>query len=98
MFVHTVFFWLERKLTAEQVREFRGGLETLRGIGTASACHIGRPAKTNRPVVDRTYDFALTVIFADQAGHDAYQNDPVHLAFVKNFSPYWIRVAVYDAE
>jgi hypothetical protein len=45
-----------------------------------------------------TYDFAITGIFADIAGHDAYQVHPVHTAFVARFKSYWTRVQIYDAQ
>ncbi|MFM8334667.1 MAG: Dabb family protein [Opitutaceae bacterium] len=35
---------------------------------------------------------------ADVAGHDAYQVDPLHLAFVERFKTFWNRVQIYDAE
>ena len=34
----------------------------------------------------------------DMAAHDAYQVDPLHTAFVQQFSGHWQRVVIYDAE
>ncbi|MBI2432587.1 MAG: Dabb family protein [Candidatus Hydrogenedentes bacterium] len=96
MFVHSVFFWLKPGLTADQVRAFRGGLETLRGVASARAVYIGEAAATSRPVVDRSYTFGLTVLLEDLAGHDAYQADPIHLAFVREYAKDWERVVIYD--
>jgi hypothetical protein len=67
-------------------------------ISAAEAVHVGTPAPTPpRPVIDTSYDFALTVLVQDVAAHDAYQADPIHLAFVAAFKPFWDRVQIYDA-
>lgn len=100
MLVHTVLFWLDKKLRDDQITEFRLGLETLKQIKSAETVHIGTPANTPpRPrVILSTYDFCLTVILKDIQAHDAYQVDPIHKQFVETYSSYWKRVRVYDAD
>lgn len=99
MLVHTVYFWLRKDLTSQDRETFRTeGLESLRGIASVSQYFVGTPAPiTPRPVVDATYSFSITAIFADVAAHDSYQVDPVHRAFVERFKSYWERVQIYDA-
>ena len=58
---------------------------------------IGVPAATSRPVIDRSYTFALVVMFDDLVGHDAYQEHPIHKAFVENFSGHWTKVQIFDS-
>lgn len=100
MFVHTVVFYLRGDLTEYQKTEFRQeGLESLRPIKSVDALYVGTPAAIPpRPVVDASYTFAITALFADLAGHNAYQIDPAHLAFVNRFKGYWTKVQIYDAE
>lgn len=98
MLVHSVYFWLRGDLTPEQVLAFRGGLESLREVPSVSDLYVGTPAPTDRPVIDRTYSFALVVMLRGMPEHDAYQVHPVHKAFVEQFSAYWDRVLIYDAE
>lgn len=99
MLVHTVYFWLKPELTAAQRADFRRGVESLAGIKAIAAAYIGAPAQTaKRPIIDDSYSVALTVICRDVAAHDAYQVDPIHLAFVERFKTYWVRVQIYDAE
>jgi hypothetical protein len=99
MLVHTVYFWLKPELTAPQCAEFRKGVESLGGIKAVKAIYVGTPAKTpKRPIIDDSYSFALTVVCDDLAGHDAYQVDPLHLAFVERFKTFWNRVQIYDAD
>ena len=98
MLVHTVYFWLKPELTPPQRAEFRRGVESLAGIRAVEAVYVGTPAATvQRPVVDDTYSFALTVICKDIEAEKQYQVDPLHLAFVNSFKSFWSRVQIYDA-
>jgi hypothetical protein len=99
MLVHNVFFFLRKDLSEDQVTEFRAGLESLKQIQIAESVYIGTPAEVaERPVLDKSYDFCLTVIFKDIACHDAYQADPVHQNFIGSFKELWEKVKVYDAD
>jgi Stress responsive A/B Barrel Domain len=98
MFVHAVYFWLDRNLTRADEERFRQRLEELGAIPTVKHCFVGRPAATNRPIIDRTYSFALTLVFADSAGQDAYQVHPIHTKFVEDCAKMWIRVYICDSE
>ncbi|HLP03700.1 MAG TPA: Dabb family protein [Opitutaceae bacterium] len=98
MLVHLVRFYLRPDLSAERRAALRAGLESLRTIPTVRQLFIGTPAPVPaRPVVDNEYGFALTVLFDDLAGHDAYQSHPTHLKFVADHKDCWTRVAVVDA-
>jgi hypothetical protein len=97
MFVHSVYFWLDRSLDPARRAAFEQGVRSLGTIPTLRQFQVGRPAGGDRPVIDRTYDFALLTVFDDQAGHDAYQVHPTHLAFVRDHARDWIQVRVYDS-
>jgi hypothetical protein len=99
MLYHCVYFWLKPGLTVAQRAEFGRGVESLAGIKSVKKVAVGAPAATERrPVIDATYDIALIVTCKDVAAHDAYQVDPVHLAFVERFKTFWTRVQIYDSE
>ena len=99
MLFHNVYFWLKPELTPAQRAEFRRGVESLGGIKAVDRISVGVPAKTERrPVIDHSFDVALIVQCRDVAAHDAYQVDPLHLAFVANFKTCWTRVQIYDSE
>ncbi|NCG08842.1 MAG: Dabb family protein [Verrucomicrobia bacterium] len=99
MLIHTVCFWLRENLKTEERAEFQNGLESLKGIASAAAVHVGTPAATEaRPVIDDSYDYCLTVVLEDLAAHDAYQVDPLHRDFLARFAAYWERVCIYDAD
>ncbi len=98
MFIHAVYFWLKQDLTLEQQADFLRGLRTLPAVETIYRGHIGIPAKTERDVIDSSYDYALVCEFADQTAQDAYQVHPIHLQFVQDCAQYWTRVQVFDSE
>ena len=99
MLVHTVYFWLKPELTEAQRADFRRGVESLAAIKAVERLYVGVPARTlKRPIIDASYSLMLTVVCKDVAGHDAYQVDPIHTAFVGRFKTLWARVQIYDAE
>ncbi len=97
MLVHTVYFWLKPNTTKENIDFFFNQVKSLADIKSVKAFYIGRPATTPpREVVDQSYGCGLTVILNDLAGHDAYQIDPIHKAFIENCSHLWEKVKIYD--
>ena len=98
MLVHTVYFWLKSDLNEEQQKAFHAGVASLAGIACAEQVYIGTPAETDRPVIDKSYDIGLTVLLEDMAAHDAYQVDPLHLAFLENYRSFWEKIVIYDAD
>ena len=96
MLVHSVLFWL--KPGSDKAR-FRAELIKLSAMPGLLSCHIGTPAATaRRPIIDNSYDFALTVVVKDVAAHDAYQIHPLHSAFLAACKDQWSKVQIYDAE
>ncbi len=51
----------------------------------------------NRPVNDRDFDVGLHLVFADQAAHDRYQDDPRHHQFIEENKANWKKVRVFDS-
>jgi hypothetical protein len=99
MLVHTVFFWLKKSAPKAARAKLLKDCRTY--LKTPSVRHlwVGAPARTpDRPVIDATYDVAITAVFDDLAAHDAYQEDPQHLKFIERNKAHWQRVVVYDAQ
>jgi hypothetical protein len=96
MLSHVVFFWSKADLSAAEMADFEAGLRTLLTIPLVVDGSVGVPAGTDRPVVERSYAFALSLRFKDLAAHDAYQVDPIHDAFHARCMKYWSKVVVYD--
>jgi hypothetical protein len=99
MLIHSVYFWLKPGLTAAQRANFRTEVMKLAAVRTIGKIYVGAPASVpERSVTERSFDLALTVVFKDGAAHDAYQVDPIHLAFVDRNQSSWTRVQVFDSE
>jgi hypothetical protein len=99
MLIHSVYFWLKAGLSAAQRANFSSEVRKLSSIGTIEKIYVGGPsAIAERSVTDRSFDVALTIVFKDGAAHDAYQVNPVHLAFVEGNKESWTKVLIYDSE
>lgn len=95
--VHTVFFWYADDADPARLAEFENDLKELGKVPSISSYYYGPPAATaERGPVDHSYDMAINVFFKDIAAHDAYQIDPIHLAFVEKCKDLWEKVVVYD--
>jgi hypothetical protein len=98
MLVHAVFFWLKPGLTEAQRSRFQAEVRKLAAVKTVGKFYVGGPAPTpERAVTEKSFDLALTIIFRDAPAHDAYQVDPIHLAFVEGNRDLWTRVQVFDS-
>jgi hypothetical protein len=99
MLIHAVFFWLKPGVTDAERAHFTSEVRKLSAVRTVDKLYVGAPAKiAERSVTDRSFDVALTIVFRDGPAHDAYQVDPVHLAFVERNKAVWTRVQVYDSD
>lgn len=96
-FFHHVFFWLKNPESKEDLKQLIEGLQKLSKAPTIREFHIGKPANTDRPVIDSSYSASWLVLFENKEEHDAYQIDPIHLKFVDECSRLWNRVVIYDA-
>ncbi|PWL24809.1 Dabb family protein [uncultured Roseivirga sp.] len=95
-FIHSVYFWFKEGVTEEQKEHFFTDAEKLRDIEVVQALYTGVPAETTRPIVERSYDFAVIVHFRDLAAHDVYQQHPIHLALLENGASLWDKVMITD--
>ena len=96
-FVHHVYFWLKNPDSSEDLQKLIDGLKKLSKAPTIKTFHIGKPAGTNREVIDRSYAVSWLLIFDSKEQQDKYQVDPVHLKFVEECQHLWERVVVYDS-
>ena len=97
MFVHHVFFWLKNAGSEEDKAKLLEGLKGMTSIEVIKTSHIGKPANTNREVIERGYDLSWLLIFDNPDDQEIYQVHPVHKAFVEKCSSLWSKVVVYDA-
>jgi len=97
LFVHHVYFWLKNPGNKEDLDKLVAGLRKLSAVKTIKQFHIGKPANTDRDVIDRSYAVSWLVFFDNGADQASYQTDPIHLTFVEECSSLWQKVVVYDS-
>ncbi len=96
LWIHSVYFWLQRDKSDHELPAFLQALESLKEIPPVKQLWVGTPAPTDRPAVDSTYDAALTVFFEDAQGHALYQKHLLHQNFLENYRAWWRKVVIYD--
>lgn len=95
-FVHHVFFYLNDS-NDSNTQSLVEGLKKLAKAPIIKESHIGIPANTQRDVVDNSYDVSWLAFFNSAEEQDAYQDDPIHLEFVKECKHLWKKVVVFDS-
>jgi len=98
MFTHSVYFWLREDLSELDILRFKQGLSSLSSIEGVKRGFVGVPAPTYRPVIDRSYSYALILTFENQEAHDRYQQHDVHERFRQDCSSLWSKVLIFDCE
>ncbi|TWI81450.1 stress responsive alpha/beta barrel protein [Lacibacter cauensis] len=97
IFIHHVYFWLKNADSKTDRDKLVEGLTKLSKVKTIQNFHIGKPADTNRDVIERGYAVSWFTHFANAADQASYQVDPIHLKFVEDYSHLWSKVIVYDS-
>jgi hypothetical protein len=97
LFIHHVYFWLNNPEAQDDLKKLVDGLGKLTKIKTIKMSHIGKPAGTNREVIDSSYSVSWLLLFNNRADQDSYQTDPIHLKFIDECKHLWKKVLVYDS-
>lgn len=96
LFVHHVFFYLKENNETNRLKLIEG-LRKLTKIKQIKSYSIGVPADTDRGVVINDYSISWLTYFKDGAAEKIYQEEPIHLQFVKDYAYLWDTVKVYDS-
>lgn len=97
IFIHHVYFWLKNTGSKADRDKLLEGLAKLSKVTTIQNFHIGKPADTNRDVIETGYAISWFTQFANAKDQEHYQTDPVHLKFIEECSHLWSKVIVYDS-
>ena len=97
IFIHHVFFWLKNPDSKEDEAALIAGLKKLSKVETIRSFHIGKPADTNRDVIERSYSISWMLIFDNLEDEETYQPHPLHKKFVEECSHLWKKVVVHDS-
>lgn len=95
---HVVLFWLKRPGNAEDRKALAAAAEELRVIPGIKSLNVGTVLKSDRPVVDDSFDTALVVHFDSAASLNAYEVNPLHVKKINEvLKPLTRKIVVYDA-
>jgi hypothetical protein len=98
MLVHNVYFSLKDPSPAARQRLLAACNKYLsKHPGTVFFAAGVLAEALKREVNDRDFDVGLHIIFADQAAHDRYQDDPAHHQFIAENKDNWKKVRVFDS-
>ena len=94
---HVVVCWLKEpgnEIARAQLIGTSLGFKDLPGVVDV---HAGGPLPSDRPVVDDSFDVAITMTFRDEAALRAYENHPAHKKAVEAvIKPLVARFVIYD--
>ena len=97
-FIHMVFFWL-KDTSDKQVDAFKNRtISFLDQVKSIASYHVGIPATTDRPIIERSYTVALVVTFKDKKEHDIYQEHQAHKQFIDDCQHLWDNVKIFDTD
>lgn len=97
--VHHVFFWLKNPNSTEDRDKLVEDVKILSKVESVKEMHVGIVANTEkRNIVDASWAVSALMFFNTLEDQAAYQNHPVHLDFIKNYSALLSRVVVYDMQ
>lgn len=97
---HHVYFWLkEEKKNDTDCAAFEQGMEDLLKIENIASGIWGKSAATpERPVTDKSFDYALSLKFDSIEQHNIYQDHAEHHVFVEAFKDFWADAKVLDVD
>lgn len=95
---HHVYFWLKPEFQSPEERlAFEKALAGLFEIPLVAGGRWAVPANVPpRPVLDNSWDYALSMQFPTLEDHNAYQVEEIHLAFINTNKHRWEKVLVTD--
>ena len=96
-FVHHVYFWLNNPESRADYDDLVAGLKKLSAVTTIGSFYIGKPADTNRDVIDRSYSVSWLALFANKADQDSYLVAAVRMQVIEDCEQLWRKVFVYES-
>ena len=99
MLSHIVVFWTNPHHSGAADELLAAANQLLKNIPGVLQFHAGKMMPGHRPVVDKTYQVALNIVFADKHAEHVYQTHPQHVEFGEKFVKRLVqKIVVYDFE
>ena len=94
---HVVLVWLKEDQPQGLVAEIMSEALKLKNIKAVKMIHIGSPIKSEREIVDSSFDLGIYMKFNSVQEMNIYLQDPRHVEFYKTFiQANAKKVLVYD--
>ena len=94
---HVVVVWLKKPGDAADRERVMAASRAFRAIPGVRDLTVGTCVPGGRPIIDGTYDVAISMRFADEAAMQAYVDHPDHKAAAEAIiKPLAKKVVVYD--
>ncbi len=94
---HMVFLWLKAPQDADARSAIVKVSRSFVNLPMVQSLRINRAEPSDRPIVDDSFDLAISMTFADRAALDCYLKDPVHITAVEEvIRPRIRKIVVYD--
>ncbi len=95
--MHVVLVWLKQAGNPQHREQIIEASQRLKAIPGVLDLHVGEVVRSDREVVEDSYDVALSLRFANRADLQAYLVHPLHVSTVKQeFLPIMQRYQVID--
>jgi heme-degrading monooxygenase HmoA len=94
---HVIVVWLNKPGNKEAQDKFVEASKALNNLPGVIHRHVAVVEKSDRSVVDDTFDVLITVTFKNKAAVKAYLDHPKHKAAVAVFKTMANRVVIYDS-
>jgi hypothetical protein len=94
---HVVVFWLKEPGNTKHRAQIIEVSESFRRIPGVLSVHTGPCIPSDRPIVDSSFDVAVSLTFASRADLQRYLDHPAHkAATVSTLKPIVKKITVYD--
>ena len=94
---HVVFIWLKKPGNLQMQKEFVTASRTLNDLPGIVNRHVGIVEKSDRKIVDDSFDVAVTVTLKSKQALKAYLNHPRHKKLLEEvLKPMVGKIVAYD--
>ncbi len=98
VFSHTVLIWFDNPDDVNLQKSFEEDCaKFINNSKFIVSYHLGKPAETNRPIIDNSYTYCLIVTFETEVDQEKYQDEAIHKEFVEKYKNHWSKLLIYDS-
>lgn len=96
---HVVLCWMKESVTEAEIEKLIAETKALGQIDGIEELTAGRPIPSDRPIVDDSFSFGITMTFSTKEMMNSYLKDERHTSFVsEKIKPQLEKLLVYDIE